>query len=85
MGRAPFILLKRNSPLPIMNNRGIMTTKETILVTELLEACCAALAFIEQAGPENYILGEDRHIKEMLTDTIEDVHRFYEEDLSNSH
>lgn len=62
-----------------------MTTKETILVTELLEACCTALAFIEQAGPEDYILGEVRRIKEMITDTIKDVHRFYEEDLSNSH
>ena len=62
-----------------------MTTKETILLCELLETCCVALVFIDQASPEDFALGEDELIKERLKEVISSVHRFFEDSLPTIH
>lgn len=54
-----------------------MSKEEAILISELLEACHAALAFIEHAGPENFILGDDEPVKGLLAAAIARVDRFY--------
>ena len=62
-----------------------MTTKKTILLCELLETCCVALVFIDQASPEDFALGEDELVKERLKAAITSVHRFFEDSLPTIH
>ena len=57
-----------------------MTKEEAILLDETVNACYTALDFIEHATPEDFILGEDKPVKEMLARAIGMVNRFYQGD-----
>lgn len=67
------------------NIGGIMTTEKRILLRELLEACCAALAFIDQEAPEDFALGEDECVKERLKAAVAKVQWLFEDSLPTIH